>query len=164
MTHRAVAAQSGLTLGIVSHKFRTSAELMRAAFEQLYMRNVSPAGPTIESATGDEDRWSLHGLVRMMEASVANAGPEELTLVVARDPSFRHFAAQLRYLRGRTSGRHLQAILGQAQPATSLEAAIFSGFLAGQLRTQLTVPQEDFSGRIHKELERLLGRIGALSP
>lgn len=164
MTHRSVAAEAGLTLGIVSHKFRTSAELMRAAFEQLYMRNVSSTGPTVDPATADQDHWSLNGLVRMMEASVANWGPEELTLVVARDPSFRHFAAQLRYLRGRTSGRHLQAILGQAQPVTPLEAAIFSGFLAGQLRTQLIVPQEDFSSQIHKELERLIALIAPLSP
>lgn len=160
MTHRAVAAQAGLTLGIVSHKFRTSAELMGAAFEALYLRNVSRSGGSIATQAADsDDPWSLNALVEIMQRSATNFGPEELYIVVARDPSFHHFAAQLRYLRGRSSGPHLQAIWGPSRLVTPLDAALFSGFMSGQLRTQLIVPEGDFALRIRRELEQLLDLI-----
>ncbi|WP_255326159.1 TetR family transcriptional regulator [Sphingobium sp. EM0848] len=161
LTHRAVAAEAGLTLGIVSHKFRTIAELMGAAFEALYLRNVS-----IEEKGGSDSLWSLNGVVGALERSASNFGPEELLLAVARDPSLRHFAAQLRYLRGRTSGPQLQAIFGPSRTVSPLEAALFSGFLSGQLRTHQAKPSDLFRSHVRQELEQLLGLVmprGAVS-
>ncbi|WCP15323.1 HTH-type transcriptional regulator BetI [Sphingobium sp. AntQ-1] len=157
MTHRAVAAEAGLTLGVVSHKFRTSADLMRAAFDSLYLGNVPATGSAVAPVV--DDHWSLGDLVQLLQRSAASAGPEELTIVVARDPSYRHFAAQLRYLRGRTSGRYLQAFLGPDHPISELEAALFSGFLAGQIRAQLAAPGYQSPDRVHQELEQLLALI-----
>lgn len=159
MTHRAVAAQAGLTLGIVSHKFRTSAELMSAAFEALYSK-LSPADPV--EANGDDCPWSPEKMIETMRRSATNFGPDELIMVVARDPSFGHFAPQLRYLRGRSGGRHLQAILGPARPISALDAALFAGFSLGGLHAHLAAPEEDFGARIRQELRQLLDVIAPL--
>ncbi len=134
LTHRAVAARAGLTLGVVSYNFRSSAELVRAAFEMIYRKAVESGGGTVPEAAILTDEQLL--------ARYSNPPPrndrilpaiDELMLAAARDDNLRDFAPQLRYRRGRTSGGLLRAILGR--DVTPLEAAIFSGFISGQRKT-----------------------------
>ncbi len=134
LTHRAVAARAGLTLGVVSYNFRSSAELVRAAFEMIYRKAVESGGGTVPEAVTLTDEQLL--------ARYSNPPPrndrilpaiDELMLAAARDGDLRDFAPQLRYRRGRTSGGLLRAILGR--DVAPLEAALFSGVISGHRKT-----------------------------
>ena len=52
----------------------------------------------------------------------------ELALAASREPALLPFAAQLRYLRGRTSIRHLRAILPPDRPPSAADGAPKSPF------------------------------------
>lgn len=134
LTHRAVAARAGLTLGVVSYNFRSSAELVRAAFEMIYRKAVaSGGGPAPESAMlTDEQLLARYSTVSPRNERILPA-LDELMLAAARDGALRDFAPQLRYRRGRTSGGLLRAILGR--DISGLEAALFSGFVSGHRKT-----------------------------
>lgn len=130
LTHRAVADRGGLTLGTVSHKFRTKSALLEAAFEGLYRANVERLQP--EAAPRGDLADDLAGMLRRG----GNArGSDELFVATARDPALRQFGAQLRYLRGRTSRGSLQDLVGEHRTVGVTEAALFSSFLTSQLRT-----------------------------
>ncbi|MEN2712169.1 TetR/AcrR family transcriptional regulator [Sphingomonas sp. NPDC092331] len=134
VTHRAVAAEAGLTLGVVSHKFRTSAELLGSAFEAIYRRNV-PAGELeaeLAAAADGNGRAMLDRLGERPGAEEFRLATSELMMAAMRDPALAPFAAQLRYLRGRTSRLFLQAMIGRDRPIGPLDAAIFSSFAIGQ--------------------------------
>lgn len=131
LTHRAVAAEAGVTLGVVSHRYRTSADLLNAAFEAIYSRMVPQGTP--EEILGTLSRQDAIGHLEGAFAPRANAlGLEELSVATARDSAFAGFAAQLRYLRGRSAGPYFQAILGPDRQISSIDAAIFSALLSGR--------------------------------
>lgn len=131
VTHRAVAAEAGVTLGVVSYKFRTSADLLNAAFEAIYSRIVLQSGGIDMLSELDREQ-----AIALLEAGYAARehvlGLEELVVAASRNAAFINFGAQLRYLRGRSSGRHLQMILGHARPIRPIDGAIFSAFMAGR--------------------------------
>jgi DNA-binding transcriptional regulator YbjK len=136
LTHRAVAAEAGVTLGVVSYKFRTSADLLHAAFEAIY-RRMSPQSADELAAVPDLGRDAT--LARLGSGSVPTGADmlasDELLVASARNPAFQTFAAQLRYLRGRSSGHYFQALLGRDRPIAPIDGAIFSAFMAGRIRT-----------------------------
>ena len=116
LTHRAVATRAGLTLGVVSYNFRSSAELVRAAFEMIYRKAVESGGGTVPEAVTLTDEQLL--------ARYSNPPPsndrilpaiDELMLAAARD------------------GDLLRAILGR--DVAALEAALFSGVISGHRKT-----------------------------
>lgn len=132
LTHRAVAAEAGVTLGVVSYKFRTSADLLNAAFESIY-RRMAPQSDHEPEAVPRLDREdalaSFDGGYAQREDVL---GMEELLVASAREIAWGGFTAQLRYLRGRTSGRFFQALVGDDRPIAPIDAAIFSAFLMGR--------------------------------
>ncbi len=82
LTHRAVATRAGLTLGIVSYNFRTSAELTRAAFESIYARVVADGPvPVLGKKEAAFDAFSGYNLF-----SSRLTGMDEVLLSVAREP------------------------------------------------------------------------------
>ncbi|SEJ61903.1 transcriptional regulator, TetR family [Sphingomonas sp. OV641] len=137
LTHRAVAKAAEVTLGMVSSRFRSSAELLRAAFESTYRRTVTPL-------EGERPAMSLSGTMALPD-EVALKASFELMLVVARDPTFAPFAAQLRYLRGRTSGRYLKAWVHPDRSLSVADTALFSSIMAGRSRATLCGQQIDES-------------------
>ncbi|MBU3077583.1 TetR family transcriptional regulator [Sphingomonas quercus] len=136
LTHRAVAAEADLTLGVVSHKFRTVADLLRAAFETIYIRSAGAS----ERDPPPTPRGSREELLRQMaglqQRSATDSGVEDLFIAVARDPALHQFAAQLRYRRGHTSGAYLRALVAPGRVVSSLDAALFSAFMTGQIRAR----------------------------
>lgn len=156
LTHRAVAAAAGLTLGVVSYKFRTSTDLLRAAFETIYSRIVA-MNDRGEAIIPDGNRATvLTGLVDVLCRGARDKGAEELFVAVARDPLLRPFAAQLRYLRGRTTGRYLQALLGPDRTLTPLDAALFSGFASGLVRAHANLEGQARAAQCRLELDHLV--------
>ncbi|PNU03314.1 TetR/AcrR family transcriptional regulator [Novosphingobium guangzhouense] len=155
LTHRAVAERAGLTLGTVSHKFRTKPALLEAAFEGLYRTNVermqtdTPARPDRPNDIADD-------LAGMIVRGGNARGSDELFIATARDPALSQFGGQLRYLRGRTSRGALQDLIGAKREVGVTEAALFSGFLTSQLRAHVGLPVDETAGRIRREVDTLL--------
>lgn len=132
LTHRAVATRAEVTLGVVSYNFRTAAELAQAAFEAIYRRITENVQETVRAALDrDEAVVALRDFASQPPALVAI---EELMLAVARDPALAAFGPQLRYLRGRTSGLQLAALLGEAGTPSPQDMAIYSSLVSGQRR------------------------------
>ncbi|MEO7470291.1 MAG: TetR/AcrR family transcriptional regulator [Sphingobium limneticum] len=132
LTHRAVAAEAGLTLGAVSYHYRTSVDLIQAAFEVIYHR-VMDRNLTAHS---DEDGYAQYrerslAAVDSPQRAMGRQALNELLVAVARDDTLKGFAAELRYLRGRTARRFLEALLGRDDAGSPLEAALVSNLLFG---------------------------------
>ncbi|MDE8651503.1 TetR/AcrR family transcriptional regulator [Novosphingobium album (ex Liu et al. 2023)] len=161
LTHRAVARQAGLSLGVVSYNFRTSAELLRAAFEMIY-RRVLPFTPQEHVTRTIEE----HG-IRLIDKLVDQTAPtdrllafDELLIAVARDPGLKPLSAQLRYLRGQTSRGLLEALLGPGCAVSPLDAALFSGLGSGQRRAAVGIAPEAARGHARDSMVRLLELLG----
>lgn len=134
LTHRAVAAEAGVTLGVVSYKFRTSAELLQGAFEAIYRRMTQESGLDAPVPSRADALAALDGLLPERAHQLA---AEELIMACARNPALQPFAARLRYLRGRTSGRMLQGMLGAMRVASMIDGAIISAFISGRNRAHI---------------------------
>ncbi|MGK6319640.1 TetR/AcrR family transcriptional regulator [Sphingomonas sp. DT-204] len=159
LTHRAVAAEAGVTLGMVSYKFRTSADLLHAAFEAIYRRMV-PQSTSELAAMPDIGREEALARIEVgFPAREDMLGADELLTACARDPAFQAFAAQLRYLRGRTSGRYFQALMGRDRPIAPIDAAIFSALLSGRSRAHLCGGRTLTDGASSGDFTALLARL-----
>ncbi|QQV76009.1 TetR/AcrR family transcriptional regulator [Sphingomonas aliaeris] len=150
LTHRAVAEEAGQTLGIVSNRFRSSADLLRAACYALYRQIVRPFGESdtpIDLIAGAQDRGGDDLALRAFF---------ELTLAASREPALQPFAAQLRYLRGRTSIRHLRAISPADREPSVADGALLSTLFSSQNRIRLA--GVDLPG-IDQGVEAMLARL-----
>lgn len=157
VTHRAVAAEAGLTLGVVSHKFRTSADLLGSAFEMTYLQSV-PSEAIARAAGVDGDaRSMLDRMDSLPSTENFRLAMAELMMAAMRDPALAPFAAQLRYLRGRTSRGVLQALVGRDRPVSVADAALFSSFSVGQGNAHAALSPADRQAAGRAELEMLLG-------
>lgn len=155
LTHRAVAEAAGLTLGAVSHKVRTKAELMQVGYEALYMQAVARLrAQTAALPSGD---LSLGGIADFMAASSGNIGIDALHLAVARDPALRQFGLQLRYLRGETSRALYRMLLPLRPEPCHLESALLSAFLASLSRSHLDYMADEARAAMRIALADLTG-------
>jgi DNA-binding transcriptional regulator YbjK len=120
LTHRAVASMAGLSAGAVAYNFRTSESLFEVAFTELY-RRLSLSLPEPSAST---------------DAAVDSyrSGFNELVIAAARHKSFERFGPRLRYTRGRTSRRYIEAMVGPELSGSDLDAAIFSSWGTGMTR------------------------------
>lgn len=163
VTHRAVAQRTGLTLGTVSHRFKTKSALVEVAFEGIYgamVERMGSGGDIVASSLLDTlVEWSL----RAITMGARERGRSELFLATARDAGLSQFGAQLRYLRGRTSGPALEAVLGPNYQLSRSESALFSGFLSSQIRCFADLPSEEGRRRVQDELSKLI-ELFALRP
>ncbi|MFC3443831.1 TetR family transcriptional regulator [Sphingobium rhizovicinum] len=159
VTHRAVAERAGLTLGVVSHKRRTKAELLQVGFEAVYVSAVGRLHARTATIAQADPEAALDGLADFMAASLGGRGTDALHLGVARDPALRHFGLQLRYLRGTTS-RHLLIMLRPDRPDPShLEAALMSAFLSAVGRRHADSAVDDARVAIHADLAALVALL-----
>lgn len=156
VTHRAVAQQAGLTLGVVSHKLRTKAELLQAGFEATYARAIDGLKSRTDAVPPTDPGAALDGIADFLAGSLGGRGMDALHLVVARDPALRPFGLQLRYLRGVTS-RHLLTMLQPDRPhPTHLEAAILSAFLSSLSRGHSDDSPQDARPVIHAQIAAMI--------
>jgi len=134
LTHRAVAARAGVTLGMVSYKYRTSADLLQAAFATIYRRILANALVSPDELGSLSAQAAITGLQQILPDRANLLGSDELMLASARSAEFRGFAAELRYLRGRSSGKVLRAMVGSGRSLSPIDGAIFSALLGGRSR------------------------------
>jgi AcrR family transcriptional regulator len=160
LTYRAVAGAAGVTLGVVSHKFRTSSDLLAAAFEALYRSATRTPDELAGLPALSPDRLArelAEGALTFVRGSM---GSDELLLACARNPDLRTFGGHLRYLRGRTSGHYLRAMLGPDRPVRHIDAAIFSSFLVGVIAAHgLSEDREKRIAAAEGEIAHLLATL-----
>ncbi len=156
LTHRAVATRAEVTLGVVSYNFRTSADLAQVAFETIY-RNITDHVREAVKARLDREEAILAWKDFPSQPSPLVA-IEELMLAVARDPALAEFGPQLRYLRGRTSGLQLAALLGGNAQVSPLDMAVYSSFVSGQRRALIGRDVAEIHASLD-ETDRLLERL-----
>jgi AcrR family transcriptional regulator len=160
LTHRAVAAEAGLTLGMVSRNFRTSADLARASFEMIYRRAVTMVETHIQAAAVEGRNDPRPPISGYQVTSVQMLALDELMLAVAREEELQPFAPQLRYLRGRSSGPYLASLLGPGATPSRLDAALFSSFQSGLKRARATMTDAEGQDYADRLLEQLLHTLG----
>jgi len=129
LTFRALATESGKTLGFVSHRFSNSAELYGAAFAALYRRNNSAEDEQLIIAGKDSREIVSHLVKRAVGVPMNRFELDELLMICARNEFLRSFGANIRYCRGGSGIKFLSALLGS--PVSSSDAALFSIFMSG---------------------------------
>lgn len=135
LTQREVAAAAGLSLAATTYFFRTKADLVAAAFNELHRQvsaqalAASQGARTLVGSTLDDDGDRAAWRVRAMEA---------LQLTSARDASLAPIARELRATRGATSIVWLRS---QGLEVDRLDAFIFSTAMSGAVqRTRFSSP------------------------
>lgn len=126
INHRAVAAEAGLTLGVVSHNCKRTDDLLQLAHAEVY-RGLA------EGQVGPDVAPHLQVLAL-----------DELVIAVARGRADRNFTLQLRYLRGSTT----RALLAQMAPdvgedVRDLAAATYSSVMMGAARVSADLPADE---------------------
>lgn len=133
LTHRAVAAHAGVTVGAVTHYFRTAEDLVagtiRGQVEQLFMAEHADSA----EALGSRAVPSLAHMAEQIDHSVAK--PEiakvlftrrALFLASLRDPGLARSGAVVRFGYGRTSERILAPFAKGDPDAVPLHGAVMS--------------------------------------
>jgi hypothetical protein len=78
---------------------------------------------------------------------------------IARKPDLDHFALQMRYLRGRTSIGVLQRAIGAERTVSPLDAALFSSFGMGIVRSCSGMEEEELRHLIERNMDDLKSRL-----
>lgn len=159
ITHRAVAERCGLTLGVVSHKLRTKAELLQAGFESVYLDAVARFRERRPSIPARNRNAALDAVADLLAASLGGRGMDALCLAVARDPALEAFGLQLRYMRGTTSRGLLALLRPEFDAPSHLEAALLSAFLTAVSRRLADVSPQDAAPIIRQEVGALIGLL-----
>ena len=178
LTHRTVATEAQVSVGAVSNRLRTSADIVGAAFERVYEMHIHhgvstaqtkyPAAVLVQEggeSSGGSGRTARPGdaeaewLAKRTSHSVLLAY-DEIIVATARDPQRTGFAQQMRYLRGRWGGSVLSALIGEGQPATALDATIFSEIQSGLARTNIGLSDIEGRERIARNLAWTLNYMG----
>jgi AcrR family transcriptional regulator len=164
LTHRAVAARAGLTLGVVSYNFKTSADLARAAFEMLYRRVGAIASDSDRPLPVPTREEAFEGMTGYDIMSPRLTAMDEVMITVARTPGLISFVPQLRYLRGRSSGVQLQGLMGPERPVSPADAALFSAFASGQRHASVALPEREIGPFRRRTLSDLLTTLDVSLP
>lgn len=153
INHRAVAAEAGLTLGVVSHNCKRTDDLLQLAHAETY-RGLAQGFPRLPAAAG-YSAWDIPPHLQVL-------GLDELILAVARGRAARDFALQLRYLRGATTRRLLTGPGGLAEAGDGvldLGAAIYSGVMMGASRAHADLPPEEIEPALIAVHDRVLNVV-----
>ncbi len=167
LTHRAVAAHAGVTVGAVTHYFRTAEDLVagtiRGQVEQLFLSENAERGAQSDTRAVA----SLAIMASQIDASVATPAVAKvlfarraLFLASLRDPASARAGAVVRFGYGRTSER-LLAPFAKADPeAVPLHGAVMSRLVSSLWIAELSGHADERLGEeVIRRLEQGLSRI-----
>jgi AcrR family transcriptional regulator len=135
LTHRAVAAQAGVTTGAVTHHFRTVEELTAGAIRGQVLA-LTPDGDAMPPRAVEESRSreEFVNVVRPHTLRDAPAGPalarRNLFLAAVRRPEQASCAAVIRFAYGGTSRRGLASVIDLPAETLALRSAVLSRILS----------------------------------
>ncbi len=160
ITHRAVAARAGLTLGTVSHHFKRADDLLRLAYHETYHILTGLSPNPAEPGTFTPMANNTPTLRRTLAI-------DELVLAVARGRADSSLALALRYLRGRTSQFAIAETTSLNGQPLALAAGIASSIMMGVLHRTIHETDEiaaDIRQAVHQDMLRRLVAGGRSDP
>ncbi|ABD07319.1 putative transcriptional regulator, TetR family [Rhodopseudomonas palustris HaA2] len=165
VTHRAVAAETGLSLGAITHHFGTRDLLVEAALKFALMREVRrlrALALSLQSDALDVEAW-IDALVgwytkELDSDAEIHIACYEAFLAAARDDRYRPIVAEW-YETWRRSAELALTAAGSSRP--QLHAEIFVSALVGIVLQQLAAPRRKFRAETRAALSELMrGLIG----
>ena len=165
VTHRAVAAEAGMSVGAVTHHFATRDILVDAAFDFALAREVGRLRELElrqQGKTFDVERW-IDALVNWYSEELKTRAEIHLAcyeafLAAARGASLRAVVAEW-FDVWRVSAAHALRAAGSSEPRRHAE--LFVSALIGILLQQLAAPRRDFRQAAKASLSALVrGLIG----
>jgi AcrR family transcriptional regulator len=151
LTHRQVAAESGLSLAATTYFFKTKDEMIFEAFRELHRRvfarlasgNRDPANSlsNLLLTKGGDPHWEVGAMRALYTAAV-------------RDPALRPFAMDLRRVRGLGSLRWLAS--AGVTDIDRTDGLIWSLIIGGLFQAALLVPKRQRRTYIDRTAKRLL--------
>jgi len=148
LTHRAVAAEVGLSLAAVSGAFPSRVSLVRAAFDHL-IASIHTVRSGVVPDPGD--RRPIAELTQEMAEALFDAegaapagllALDELLSAAIREPDLRRDAEDLRASRGENSATLLLRMSHATNPADGLDAHILSIVATGAMRSAYALEPE----------------------
>lgn len=148
LTHRAVAAEVGLSLAAVSGAFPSRVSLVRAAFDHL-IASIHTVRSGVVPDPGD--RRPIAELTQEMAEALFDAegaapagllALDELLSAAIREPDLRRDAEDLRASRGENSATLLLRMSHATDPADGLDAHILSIVATGAMRSAYALEPE----------------------
>ena len=166
VTHRAVAAEAGVSLALTTYHFESKQALVAEAFERVIERSIE----TVERQVGDARSIDPGELaVRLVSLTVAQLDDEsaplvaqyELVLEAARDERLRPLAERW----SEAYDGNLIALVGAAGLADpELSAGILSAVIEGVLLDHIALPRPDFvEGRLRPMVEHTVAALATRS-
>ncbi|WP_443747901.1 TetR/AcrR family transcriptional regulator [Asticcacaulis solisilvae] len=137
ITHRAVAAATELSLGVVSYHFPTAEELVHSAFAAIYGQIIRADQRQAQPAPAGAYAAGVAQLVAHPDAQANFLSLDEFISAAARDPMLGRFGGTLRYTRGRTVSRTLTGL------PSPLAGALISSWTNGLIRQARFVAETD---------------------
>lgn len=159
LTHRAVADQAGLTLGVVSHKMRTKAQLLQAGYEGIYIAAASRLRAQASMPAPGNRSMTPAVLAAFLAQSLGGKGIDALHLAVARDPALAQFGLQMRYLRGAASRGLLHMLMTDRPEPGHLDAALLSSFLSSLVRGHADCTSAQALAPIQADIEAMVALL-----
>jgi DNA-binding transcriptional regulator YbjK len=165
VTHRAVAAETGMSLGAITHHFGTRDLLVEAALNFALTREVKrlrALALSLQSDALDVDAW-IDALVGWYTKELGSDAEihiacYEAFLAAARDDRYRPIVAEW-YETWRHSAELALTAAGSRAPP--LHAEIFVSALVGIVLQQLAAPRRKFKAETRATLSELVrGLIG----
>lgn len=163
VTHRAVAAEAGLSLGAITHHFKSRDALVEAALHHALTRETArlhALARGLQDRAFDMQAW-LDGLTgwyatELRENADVHIACYEAFLAAARSP--RHAdVVQSWFETWRQSAALALAAAGSANPPR--HAALFVATLTGLVLQQLAAPRRGFRREAHTALATLVAGL-----
>lgn len=146
VTHRAIAAEAGLTLGVVSHNCKRTDDLLKLAYSEIYVQLTG--GLPDRSDLQAPDKGAQPDLSRMLAI-------DELVLAVARGRVGGDLVGLLRYLRGSTSVHTVRERVTCTEAQSVALAAVYSSIAMGYWRSTARAKGADAGARYDRFLDKL---------
>jgi AcrR family transcriptional regulator len=148
VTHRAVAAEAGLTLGVVSHNCKRTGDLLKLAYSEIYVQLTGGLPDRPGANPQVPDKGAQPDLSRMLAI-------DELVLAVARGRVGEELIGLLRYLRGTTSVHTVRERVKCTEAQSVALAAVYSSIAMGYWRSAGQGPDADAGARYDRFLDAL---------
>lgn len=164
LTHRAAAQAAGVNLGAVTYHLPTSEALMRAAWEQIYLRLVTEHRQPREALTtplrrADYMEESTRASLRNDRKVTNILAMEELLSAAARTPELAAPGSTIRYSRGQTTQLNFSRFVSPLGPLGRQEAALISTWYQGLGRDARLLPPVESAAMTRARLEPLFDAL-----
>ena len=164
LTHRAVAAHAGVTVGAVTHYFRTAEDLVAGAIrgqvEELFQVEDEDSGAALQRGAVPSLAKFAEGIERSMESAAVSRvlfARRSLFLASLRAHGSARAGAVVRFGYGRTSERILSNLIKVDRDALGLHAAVMSRLVSSLWIARLAEdPGDNDVGRLAREI---IGRL-----